>query len=257
VAREEYASKVPQEINVTHPKQDSSLELAMNSQISQKDKFDQLATVLLKTAALRDDEIESIVASDELFSSVRARLIADSVKYIEPTDTISFFQRTAILTAAAAIIVVAVFGTMMVAKRPNVRTVVDSTPASNADKNLPEKKTGFDAITSRPSIEEPEIRVTTPRVVKAIEYRPIVNERRASVQREPQIEEQPPQFFALAGLRPSEVAVDGSRIIRVELPRASLVTLGVNVPLDSDKQLIKTDLLVGPDGVPRAIRLVE
>lgn len=74
----------------------------------------------------------------------------------------------------------------------------------------------------------------------------------------PQAEsEEQPQFFALAGLRPSEIAVDGSRIIRVELPRASLVTLGVNVALDSDKQLIKTDLLVGPDGVPRAIRLVE
>jgi hypothetical protein len=65
------------------------------------------------------------------------------------------------------------------------------------------------------------------------------------------------EFYALADLHPSEEATRNGRIIRVELPRASLVALGVNLPLDSDKQMIKTDLLVGPDGVPRAIRLVD
>lgn len=224
---------------------------------TQNDNIEHLAIGLLKASVLKDDEIESIVSRDELFSSVRARIIADNVNRIGRSSSFTFFQRSAVLMAAAAIIVIAVFGTMMIAKRPKVKTVVDSTPAPKTVTNFAAKKTDVSTVSSRPTIDEPETKPTDAHIVKAIEYRPIVNERRTPVVREPQVEEQPPQFFALAGLRPSEVAVDGSRIIRVELPRASLVTLGVNVPLDSDKQLIKTDLLVGPDGVPRAIRLVE
>jgi hypothetical protein len=55
----------------------------------------------------------------------------------------------------------------------------------------------------------------------------------------------------------STEALRCGRVIRVDLPRASLISLGVNIPLENDKQIIKTDLLIGPDGVPRAIRLVE
>jgi hypothetical protein len=66
------------------------------------------------------------------------------------------------------------------------------------------------------------------------------------------------EFYALPAVASSarEVAA-GGRVVRVDLPRASLVALGVNVPLEVEQQTWKTDLLVGPDGVPRAIRLVE
>src|SRR5689334_18262190 len=103
----------------------------MKKQALQNDKFDNIATELLRTTALVDDEVERIVSRDELFSSVRARIIADSVTRVESTNTITFFHRTAILTAAAAIIVVAVFGTMMIAKKPGDRPVAKapSTPS--------------------------------------------------------------------------------------------------------------------------------
>jgi hypothetical protein len=55
---------------------------------------------------------------------------------------------------------------------------------------------------------------------------------------------------------PSELDPN-SRIVRLDMPRASLVALGANIPIEGDRQTLKTDLLVGPDGVPKAIRLVE
>ena len=247
------APETSHEINVTNLIQQSSLELAMKKH---DDNLDRLVTELINTTVLRNDEQDAIASRSDLFSSVRARIIADGVTRIEPSGTITFFQRSAILTAAAALIVMAVFGTMMIAKRPVSKSVVNSIPPIPLNDKFAAKEPEVDEITSPSNIDGPEIKSTAAHLVRA-DYRPIVSERKVSVQREPQFEEQPPQFFALAGLRPSEVAVDGSRIIRVELPRASLVTLGVNVPLDSDKQLIKTDLLVGPDGVPRAIRLVD
>jgi len=220
------------------------------------ENLDRLVTELIRTTILKDDEQDAIASRSDLFSSVRARIIAEDVTRIEQTSTITFFQRSAILTAAAAIIVMAVFGTMMIAKRPVPRSVVNSIPPVPLNNKFASREPEVDAFTSPSNIDGPDTKAPPSRVVK-VDYRPIVSERKMPAQREPQLDEQPPRFFALAGLRPSEVAVDGSRIIRVELPRASLVTLGVNVPLDSDKQLIKTDLLVGPDGVPRAIRLVE
>ena len=88
-----------------------------------------------------------------------------------------------------------------------------------------------------------------------MDYRPVPERRVLTQKQPPQYQEPPQEFYALADMRPSDIA--NGRVIRVDLPRASLVALGVNIPLDSDKQMIKTDLLVGPDGVPRAIRLVD
>ena len=232
--------------------------MAMKTQNSQNDKLDSLSTELFRSTALNEADIDLIISRDELFSSVRGRIIADNVSRIQSTNTITFFQRSAILTAAASVIVVAVFGTMMIAKRPNQRINFASSvpPVRSYDDTVVRP---IDLPMPPPKTETLDGRQAAAHIVKAMDYRPIVQERRPynPPPQQQQLEEQPPQFFALAGLRPSEVSVDGSRIIRVELPRASLVTLGVNVPLDSDKQLIKTDLLVGPDGVPRAIRLVE
>ncbi len=55
---------------------------------------------------------------------------------------------------------------------------------------------------------------------------------------------------------PAETA-GGGRILRVDLNRASLFALGVNMPLENDVAMVKADLLIGADGVTRAIRLVE
>jgi hypothetical protein len=229
----------------------------MKTEVLHNDRFDSLAAGLLKASALRDDEIENIASGEGLFLSVRKRIIADNISRVESTGTITFFQRSAILTAAAAVIVIAVFGTMMVARRPLPRSVARATPAVPAVQDPTLHIKGVDETRQAVSGDDSYVKQPVQHVVeKAMDYRPVVQERRVPSRPQPQIEEQP-RFYALAGLRQSDVAVDGSRIIRVELPRASLVALGVNIPLDSDKQLIKTDLLVGPDGVPRAIRLVE
>src|SRR6476646_7764062 len=99
----------------------------MKTEVLQNDRFDSMTAGLLKAAALRDDEIENIASGEGLFLSVRARIIADNISRVENTGTITFFQRSAILTAAAAVIVAAVFGTMMVARRPLPTSIAKST----------------------------------------------------------------------------------------------------------------------------------
>jgi hypothetical protein len=46
-------------------------------------------------------------------------------------------------------------------------------------------------------------------------------------------------------------------LVRVELPRSSLVAMGVDPPAENDAQKVKTDLLIGSDGVMKAVRFVK
>ena len=47
-------------------------------------------------------------------------------------------------------------------------------------------------------------------------------------------------------------------VVRAEIPRSSLVAMGVvDLPIEGSNEKIKTDLLVGSDGVVRGIRIVK
>lgn len=50
---------------------------------------------------------------------------------------------------------------------------------------------------------------------------------------------------------------DGGRLLRVELPRAALARFGLPVNMDRADERVKADLLVGADGLARAIRFVK
>ena len=79
------------------------------------------------------------------------------------------------------------------------------------------------------------------------------------------------QANALANVEPAEVATDfvpvgygsaldlqeGGQLVRVELPRLALASFGLPVNMDRVDERVKADVLVGPDGLARAIRFVK
>lgn len=64
-------------------------------------------------------------------------------------------------------------------------------------------------------------------------------------------------FYPLAFAESLEEAKENGQIIRVELSRSSLLALGLNPPMDDETLKIKTDLLIGSDGIARGIRFIE
>jgi len=52
-------------------------------------------------------------------------------------------------------------------------------------------------------------------------------------------------------------ALAGGRIVRMDIPRAQAFAMGIRVPLENDSETVRADVIVGPDGVPRAVRLVR
>ena len=51
-------------------------------------------------------------------------------------------------------------------------------------------------------------------------------------------------------------AMRSGTIVRVEMPRASLIAMGLPLHAERADETVKADIVVGDDGLARAIRLV-
>jgi hypothetical protein len=63
--------------------------------------------------------------------------------------------------------------------------------------------------------------------------------------------------FVLVGYGNALDLQDGGQLVRVVLPRSALATFGLPMNMDRADERIKADVLVGTDGLARAIRFVE
>ena len=52
-------------------------------------------------------------------------------------------------------------------------------------------------------------------------------------------------------------AMESGTVVRVELSRSALISLGVPIEIDRSDELLKADVVLGDDGVARAIRIVR
>jgi len=64
------------------------------------------------------------------------------------------------------------------------------------------------------------------------------------------------QFMPLAYAGPINLQ-DGGQLVRVELPRSAMLSMGLPVNMDRYSERVKADVLLGADGLARAIRFVQ
>lgn len=65
------------------------------------------------------------------------------------------------------------------------------------------------------------------------------------------------EFYALSYAGDPNETERGGRIVRVDIPRATLFAMGFDLPLENESETVRADLLVGSDGVTRAVRVVK
>jgi hypothetical protein len=63
------------------------------------------------------------------------------------------------------------------------------------------------------------------------------------------------EFIPLTYLA-EETAIQSGTVIRVEMARSTLLAMGLPVSVDRAGETIKADVVVGDDGLARAIRLI-
>ena len=235
-----------EKIFVTKIFRDTSFRVRMKKQDLQNERLDEIGIRLLDTARLRSDEIEDVASAPHLFNSVRARIKAEQMSRETPSSWTSVWPGWGIKlvygSAAAAVLVSAL-----------IFLFIPRNDRENVD--APRAFAGESPVANPPSVAVAPPAVNENIVATHVPHRKISagnavsHTRRSRPQREEMTE-----FYALTY---DDDPDDDIRIIRVELPRSSLLAMGINAHAETESEKVKADLVVGADGVARAVRFAK
>ena len=153
-------------------------------------------------------------------------------------------------TAAAAVIVAA-SGWALRFSGPQRQeyAVQSSTSVSDRARPVYPPEISYELSPGRASLSERKDREKPAKRTVPIVYRKPQTQRPAAADEE--------EFYPIYASGSGDEPLSGGRIVRVNMQRSSLLALGVNLPLENDTGSVTADLLVGPDGVARAFRVIK
>lgn len=221
----------------------------MNKRRIQKSELDAVGAKLLKAGRLRGEEIDRIVSAPSLFNAVRARTAEGNEKRASRSGWLGW--KPAAASTAAFVALIISFGYFEYLNKLETAGVTRSKDLPRVLKtDVDSIKRELKAVMAAPRRSD----ISRPAATKVF-YRENVRPAKPKMLQAPKKNEG--EFYALSFAGNVEDAMRGGHIVRVDMPRSALFALGVDLPLENDSKFIKTDLLVGTDGVPRAIRFVD
>jgi hypothetical protein len=242
----------------------------MNKPDLQNERLDRAARRLLETARVSGEELDRIAASPRLFESVKAGIEAEQRRRESKgffgnrrNLTIWSWQKTGAALAVLMFFALAALGVIVLTRR-------DSPTGLAEQINAPQINPPIAPVDVPPPAQiPPEIAETknsgrAPRAVfqKAVSKNensalPKAAARKNNPVKRQATSEPEGEFYALTYTANPVEPGEHLKIVRAELSRASLFALGVNLPIENESEKIKTDLLVGADGIAKAIRFVR
>jgi hypothetical protein len=229
----------------------------MSKKDLQNKEIDRIGRELLGAARVSDEEIEKIIHAPHIFESVRAGIKKEQSRR-KPKR---FFNLPVLnwrsAAGAFAILLILAVGAVVILSNQSAQPLTVQIEQSKIQMQIKPSE-DLPQITK---IEQPETpSVKNPVLARRADFRKdapkLKNQaRKANAAKQPQSIKEEGAFYALGGNW--EADAEDLQIVRAELSRAELFALGVNLPVENETPKIKTDLLVGAGGVPRAIRFVE
>jgi hypothetical protein len=240
----------------------------------QEGQLDELGRKLLEAGRLPDDELERIVSAPHLLSGVRSRIKAEQRQAAASTfnwrTAFSFLRRPNMAAAFGAVLIAAAtFGGFYLYSRQAQKPLAAQAPPAMSEQPKEATKEAAAPITvadippqtASPAVpgekESGEVKATT------AFYHPSakpVTALKTSYKKNPAVRESDEsggEFYPLTFTGSSNEIAPGAQIVRVELPRSSLFSMGVDLPDDERSGTVKADLLISADGVARGFRLVK
>lgn len=246
----------------------------------QNKRLDQLGRALLEAVRVNNDEIEKIVGSPQLFDSIKAQINAEKrAKQNEErfsgqkTGILSYLRLQKTIFAFGTLIVIILCSIVIFLKKDESRQITErliepqiqthNTGNEKAENHLPPSIIETRLETSRET--NIETKVSPPKkLVKTeqVAFKPVKPKLSTNLPLPKQFKSQtkdenlsPQVFYSLAGNWESEG--EDLKIVQTEISTADLLALGVNLPIENETVKIKANLLVGADGIARAIKFVE
>ena len=222
-------------------------------------ELDLIGRKLIEGGSVPSADIDRIVSNPDLFSLINSKIAAEGKGYKANAASgwFLFIRRNSAVFAGVAVMLIAVIAAANLL-RPNrspgpvqadIKEVQNlaETPDTARPDLPPQEQAGRNRSPGRAQNNDFQFEKA---VVKQ-NVRPVEQKPRKPSSIEPQAE-----FYAISSSGGADETGDG-QIIRVDMPRSSLLALGINVPLENDSEIVKADLLVGANGVARAIRVIK
>jgi len=215
---------------------------------AEKKKLDEIGKVLIKAGSTRVQNIDEILANPDLFDGIRERISSETrgrrrgIGIMRPGFTV-----------AGTILLIAVASFAFFSLRSRPVQIAGRSVAQPAKLDEPTRFTNPDLAVQRPPIREiapvraERVAMTRQPERSATRVRP-VSARHIDDQNE---------FYALSYAGDPNETERGGRIVRVDISRATLFAMGFDLPLENESETVRADLLVGSDGVTRAVRVVK
>lgn len=232
----------------------------MDNRRFNKRDLDAIGKMLIESSAVPEAKIDDVVAKPDLFAGVLKRIADDKAQAGPATPKRAFVPQYAAAFASVFIMIAAVFGTyryvqinysnnsnVFRAAKTAVQVPVEIPVAARPDFPPKEENTG------KPSPGRASNPETLPeRTAFRTPVRSTGKTRQAG-----NVDVEDGHFYPVSYNGDLEESASGGRVIRVNMTRSALFALGVNVPLENGSETVKADLLVGADGVTRAVRVVD
>jgi hypothetical protein len=228
------------------PRQTGQVKLHIEQCASCRERFDRLRRITARIAEHRYDVLENGPAAEQ---AERQRFLArlDQEPAGQPWRIVQTTPgRVASLTACAALLLVVLTGLALWTRHPRLVAMqaVRSHPVA-APIALKESAPKQNSARVKPAraVRSPHRVVKTPKPAQ-----PMVTEAASAEIATP--------FFALP-FSDASLPLAQAAVIRVELPRSALALAGLPVDEDRRNERVDADLVVGADGLARAIRFVR
>lgn len=215
-------------------------------------RLDDVCAELLLAAKVSEDEIAATSGSSGLYEGLRLRIADIGARTSRRT---SIYERwfnlyaalverprsLALATAAAILLVLAVSAFVLLPAAPSREQVAQRSVETIAP------------------TEQPHTQVAT-QAEKPSSVHPVSNQQPRTTRRRAQAAsrsgEVATDFLPLTFVDDSR-AQESGHVVRVKVPRSALIAFGVPMNMDRAGELITADVVVGYDGLARAIRFVQ
>lgn len=212
---------------------------------------------LLLAAKVSEDEIAATSGSSDLYEGLRLRIADIGARTSRRT---SIYERwlnlyaalvegprsLALATAAAILLLLAVSVVVLLPAAPSKEQVAQQQVAQRSDETIA-------------PTEQPHTQVAT-QLEKPSSVHPVSNQQPRITRRHAQAAsrsgEVATDFLPLTFVDDSR-AQESGHVVRVKVPRSALIAFGVPMNMDRAGELITADVVVGDDGLARAIRFVQ
>jgi hypothetical protein len=218
----------------------------------ENNKVDEIGRLLVKSGSLSSRDLEAIVAKPGLFDAVRARVEEENTS--SPVRR-NYFRPTMAAFASVAIVAAIAVGFQAFRSSPTefvsapAPAAIRKAPVADVKKHVDKPDTiGDPTQLPPPSISIKAERPSTRPSVKTTgrPRQPVESEVREDA-----------NFYAISYAGDPNETERGGRVVRVDIPRSALFAMGVDIPLENEAETVKAELLIGNDGVTRAIRVIK